>query len=248
MFRDDFFRRDVKLGTAPLELLREFGEQAGFSLGGRFQHIEATDVAHIDEFAEQLVRECGEEPPDPSLIFRKKREQLLAVELDPIAVALSRLEPNLYILAPNRPLARIERETAHALPSDQDIPVCRDFRGHMTLKITVLEEHFDAALGCQDELIFFAVKAEFKGLILKGLAQNIAALLNQLITAHMLCVLVHDAAEFRFLRRKTLPDAFRSLAQIFGKARQRDAALAVVDEILCILIAGECCKCLTEVV
>ena len=45
----------------------------------------------------------------------------------------------------------------------------------MALKITVLEEHFDAALRRQDELIFFAVKAELKGLVLKGLAQNIAA-------------------------------------------------------------------------
>ena len=161
---------------------------------------------------------------------------------------VSRLEPNLYVLAPNRPLARIERETAHALPSDQDIPVCRDFRGHMALKITVLEEHFDAALGCQDELIFFAVKAELKGLVLKGLAQNVTALLNQLITAHMFRVLIHDASKFRFLRGKALPDTFRSLAQIFGKARQRDAALAVVDEILCVLIAGKCGKRLTEVV
>ena len=64
----------------------------------------------------------------------------------------------------------------------------------------------------------------------------------------MLCVLIHDAAEFRFLRGKALPDACRSLAKVFGKARQRDAALAVVNEILRVLIAGKCCKCLTEVV
>ena len=93
-------------------------------------------------------------------------------------LSLSRLDPDLYVLAPNRTLARIERETAHALPSDQDIPVCRHFRGYMALKIAVLKEHFDAALGRQDELIFFAVKAEFKGLVLNGLAQNVAAFLD----------------------------------------------------------------------
>ena len=118
----------------------------------------------------------------------------------------------------------------------------------MALKITVLEEHFDAALGRQDKLIFFAVKAEFKGLVLKGLAQNIAAFPDQLIAAHMLRILIHDAAEFRFLRGKALPDAFRSLAQIFGKARQRDAALAVINKVLRVLIARKCCERLTEVV
>ena len=118
----------------------------------------------------------------------------------------------------------------------------------MALKITVLEEHFDAALGRQDKLIFFAVKAEFKGLVLKGLAQNIAAFPDQLIAAHMLRILIHDAAEFRFLRGKALPDAFRSLAQIFGKARQRDAALAVINKVLRVLIARKRGERLTEVV
>ena len=119
---------------------------------------------------------------------------------------------------------------------------------HMALKIAILEEHFDAALRGQDEFIFFAVKAEFKGLILKGLAQNVTALLNQLIAAHMFRVLIHDASKFRFLRGKALPDTFRSLAQILRKARQRDAALAVLNEILRVLIAGKCGKRLTEVV
>ena len=123
----------------------------------------------------------------------------------------------------------------------------RHFRGHIALKIAVLKEHFDAALGRQDELIFFAVKAEFKGLVLNGLAQNIAAFLDQLITAHMFRVLIHDASKFRFLRGKALPHACRSLAKVFGKARQRDAALAVVNKVLRVLIAGERSERLTEV-
>ena len=64
----------------------------------------------------------------------------------------------------------------------------------------------------------------------------------------MLCVFIHDAAEFRFLRGKTLPDAFRSLAKVFGKARQRDAALAVVNKVLRVLIARKRGECLAEVV
>ena len=62
----------------------------------------------------------------------------------------------------------------------------------------------------------------------------------------MLCVFLHDTAEFRFLRGKALPDAFRSLAKVFGKARQRDATLAVVNKVLRVLIARKRGECLAE--
>lgn len=85
-----------------------------------------------------------------------------------------------------------------ALPSHQNVPVRQHLFGRVLLEINQREESGAVALGAENQLIFFAVIADFKSGRREGRLQRFAEFFHQLPTALPQFVGIHDSPQFCF--------------------------------------------------
>ena len=219
------------------QLAGQFGQGDGGLLSGRFQHIQGVDVSHVGDFAQHLVGEGDDGPPDPVFLLPEHGEQLLAVGRDGKGVFAPLFQPDLHILPGDLP-AQVcaEAYIGVGLAAYQDVPVLQHFFRGVAAEVCQLEQLDFVSLRGEDQFMLLSVASYFKGNIVKGQVQDFLHLSRDLRAPEVFLVLVHHPAQLRFPLGKGFPPIYRQLPEALCKLGKRDTFLAVTDHFPGVLI------------
>ena len=215
----------------------QFGQGDGGLLSGRFQHIQGVDVSHVGDFAQHLVGEGDDGPPDPVFLLPEHGEQLLAVGREGKGVFAPLFQPDLHLLPGYLP-AQVcaEAYIGVGLAAYQDVPVLQHFFRGVAAEVCQLEQLDFVSLRGEDQFMFLSVASYFKGNIVKDQVQDFLHLGRDLRAPEVFLVLVHHPAQLRFPLGKGFPPIYRPLPEALCKLGKRDTFLAVTDHFPGVLI------------
>ena len=210
----------------------------------RIHDLKIVDETHSGNLAECLIDDRGEHPPCAILVLPQKRKELFAVECegDPLSLLC---EPDGDILHLYAVVVRTQGKAKRGCAPDADVPVLAHGGGSETCEIDERKKLGADTLGREDQLIFRAALSELERDIIKGNAQNLLHMRNQLLTA--IRIAVHQRTQIRLCLRKGCPCLLHAGAERALKERQGKTFVTTLDHTLGIRIAGERGKSLLEV-
>ena len=199
------------------------------------------------DFPQHLVGEGRKHPPGAFVFLLLQGKQLFTVKAEGQSPILLLLHPHLHILRFYFHPSGAQRKIPLALPSYQNVPVCQHLFGRVLPEINQREQSRAVAFGAENQLIFFAVIADFKSRGREGRLQCLTEFFHQLFTALPQFVGIHDSPQFCLDFGKSAPCLLGPFAEVCFKAGQGQTAAAVVDVSLRVLVAGTGIECLFKV-